>query len=123
MPITKHDLISEMKVSCQSYLHLFIPAVYNSQNMTRMPFCDDIINKLCFNSSFSEMASDYKSLVCFVDRCFVLLSFIFLPLCCLFFVDLRVLITPLVSLNSFYTICWYISSGNGVFCSHTCTCD
>ena len=35
--------------------------------------------------------------VCFVDHC---LSF--WPLCCLFFVDLRILITPLVSSNSSY---------------------
>jgi hypothetical protein len=35
--------------------------------------------------------------VCFVDRC---LSFFFLPLCCLFFFDIRILITPLVSSNS-----------------------
>ena len=36
--------------------------------------------------------------VCFVDR-----YFFFWPLCCLFF-DLRILITPLVSSNSFYVI-------------------
>jgi hypothetical protein len=35
--------------------------------------------------------------VCFVDRC---LSFFFWPLCCLFFFDIRILITPLVSSNS-----------------------
>jgi hypothetical protein len=35
--------------------------------------------------------------VCFVDRC---LSFYFWLLCCLSFSDLRILITPLVSLNS-----------------------
>jgi hypothetical protein len=35
--------------------------------------------------------------VCFVDRC---LFFFFWPLCCLFF-DLQILITPLVSSNSF----------------------
>ena len=38
--------------------------------------------------------------VCFVDRCFFLLSFFFWPLCCLFFLGLRILITPLVSSNS-----------------------
>ena len=35
--------------------------------------------------------------VCFVDR---YLSFFFRPLCCLFFFDLQILITPLVSSNS-----------------------
>jgi hypothetical protein len=33
---------------------------------------------------------------------FVLLSFFFWPLCCLFFFDIRILITPLVSSNSSY---------------------
>jgi hypothetical protein len=30
-------------------------------------------------------------------------SSVFWPLCCLFFSDLRILITPLVPLNSYYT--------------------
>jgi len=33
---------------------------------------------------------------------FVLLSFFFWPLCCLFFFDIRILITPLVSSTSYY---------------------
>ena len=37
--------------------------------------------------------------VCFVDRCLPFCTF--WPLCCLFFFDLRILITPLVSSNSF----------------------
>ena len=36
---------------------------------------------------------------CFVDRC---LYFFFCPLCCLFFVDIQLLITPLVSSHSSY---------------------
>ena len=41
--------------------------------------------------------------VLFCRSLFVLLSFFFWPLCCLFF-DIRILITPLVSLcSSFYT--------------------
>ena len=44
-------------------------ARFDFRNESFMSFCDDIMNKLCFNSSFSEIASDYKSLVCFVDRC------------------------------------------------------
>ena len=39
--------------------------------------------------------------VCFVDRCLSFCTF-FLPLCCLFFFDIRFLIAPLVSSNSFY---------------------
>ena len=36
----------------------------------------------------------------FCRSLFVLLSFLFWPLCCLFFFDIRILITPLVSSNS-----------------------
>ena len=42
--------------------------------------------------------------VCFVDRC---LSLFFWPLCCLPFFDIRILITPLVSSNSSFRVCFY----------------
>ena len=32
--------------------------------------------------------------VCLVDRCLSFCTFVFGPLCCLFFFDLRILITP-----------------------------
>ena len=40
------------------------------------------------------------SCVCFVDRCLSFCTFSFCPLCCLFFFNIRILITPLVSSNS-----------------------
>jgi hypothetical protein len=40
--------------------------------------------------------------VCFVDRCLSFCAFFFWPLCCLFFFDIRILISPLVSSNSSY---------------------
>ena len=40
--------------------------------------------------------------VCFVDRCLSFSSLFFWSLCCLFFFDIRILITPLVSSNSSY---------------------
>jgi len=43
--------------------------------------------------------------VCFVDSC---LSF--WPLCCLFFFDIQILITPLVSSNSSYHVNYIVSS-------------
>jgi hypothetical protein len=53
--------------------------------------------------------------VCFVDRC---LYFFFWPLCCLFFFDIRILITPLVSSNSSYkkedTRCFIILLGTTI---------
>ena len=39
--------------------------------------------------------------VCFVDRWLFFMSFFFLPLCGLFFFDLRALITPLISSTTF----------------------
>ena len=38
----------------------------------------------------------------FCRSLFVLLYFFFWPLCCLFFFDIRILINPLISSNSFY---------------------
>jgi len=40
--------------------------------------------------------------VCFVYRCLSFCTFSFGTLCCLFFFDIRILITPLVSSNSSY---------------------
>jgi hypothetical protein len=52
-----------------------------------------------------KLGSCYLMLIFMCMFCrslFVLLYFFFWPLCCLFFFDLRILITPLVSLNSSY---------------------
>jgi hypothetical protein len=51
-----------------------------------------------------------RSFICmFCRSLFVLLYFFFWPLCCLFFFDIRILITPLVSSNSSIDIVllWY----------------
>ena len=48
--------------------------------------------------------------VCFVDRCLSCCPFLFWPLYCLFFFDVRILITPFVSSNSsYYIISCFIS--------------
>jgi hypothetical protein len=49
-------------------------------------------------------------MVCFIDRC---LSFFIWPLCCLFFFDIRILITPLVSSNSYLNSNHILSSTKG----------
>jgi hypothetical protein len=55
--------------------------------------------------------------VCFVDRCLSFCTFFFWPLCCLFFFDIRILITPLESSNSFFISqggnCTRIYANNG----------
>ena len=52
-----------------------------------------------FTPSFSGVRVT-RFYVCFVDRCLFLCTFFFLPLCCLFFFDIRIMINPLVSSNS-----------------------
>ena len=48
-----------------------------------------------------ELLDEFFSFMCMLCRSlFVLLSFLFFPLCCLSFIDLWILITPLVSSNS-----------------------
>jgi hypothetical protein len=62
----------------------------------------------CSSSSFLFFLIGYqvrvtRSLVwcvCFVDRCLSFCTFFFWPLCCLFFFDIRILITPLIFTNS-----------------------
>ena len=49
--------------------------------------------------------------VCFVDRC---LSFFFWSLCCLFFFDIRIMITPLVSSNFSFEL-WCLASTLAIF--------
>jgi hypothetical protein len=50
--------------------------------------------------------------VCFADPCLSFCTFFFLPLCCLFFFDIRIVIAPLVSSNSSYSILFYRNTYN-----------
>ena len=50
---------------------------------------------------------DLSFMCMFCRSLFVVLYFSFWPLCCLFFFDLRILVTPLVSANSSYHIMLY----------------
>ena len=49
--------------------------------------------------------------VCFVDRCLSFCTFFFWLLCCMFFFDLQILITPLISANSTYDYGCFKSNG------------
>ena len=53
--------------------------------------------------------------VCFVDRCLSFLYFFFWPLCCLYFFDIRILITLLVSPNSLHIQFINLSKFNSIF--------
>ena len=58
------------------------------------------VNLWFYSSVLFLVAQKYTDRYMFWRSLFVLLSFFFWPLCCLFFFDLRILITPLVSWNS-----------------------
>jgi hypothetical protein len=56
----------------------------------------------CVKNVFFSEVHGTRSLFfvqCFVDRCLSFYPFFFWPLCCLFFFNLQILITPLVSSN------------------------
>ena len=55
--------------------------------------------------------------VCFVDRCLSFCTFFFWLLCCLFFFDIRILITPLVSSNSTNETIWSTLNQNIIKCN------
>ena len=63
-----------------------------------------------------------RSFMCFVDRCLSFCPFFFWPLSCLFFFDIRILITPVVSSNSSYSIgsfvCVYFSEDHSALYYH-----
>jgi hypothetical protein len=54
---------------------------------------------------------NFSFMCVFCRSLFVLLYFFFWPLCCLFFFDIRILITPLISSNSSYVIYWSMIRG------------
>jgi hypothetical protein len=74
--------------------------------------------QLCSLPIFSgfRVTRSLATFVCFVDGCFCSFVVFHSALCCLFFFDIRVLITPLVSSNSSWlllsvlcTIPWFLS--------------
>jgi len=62
----------------------------------------DLLTLTCLAPEFTPVScySIFSFMCIFCRSLFVLLYFFFWPLCCLFFCDLRILITPLVSSNS-----------------------
>ena len=84
--------------------HVYVPLVVNTSRLTRrMQLVEQELLTLPehLNSPpvFSGVRVTRSLVVCvyFVDHC---LSFFFWPFCCLFFFDIRIRITPLVSSNS-----------------------
>ena len=76
----------------------------------RVPLVEQVLLTLPDHLSSPPVFSGVRvtgSLV-FCRALFVLLYFFCWPLCCLFFFDIRILITPLVSSNSSYQILLFI---------------
>ena len=77
--------------------------------MCHAPFIAEVNNKnrtilVVNNQNWSPIIQiQIVLLFMFYRSLFVLLYFLFWPLCCLFFFDSRIVITPLVSSNSSYT--------------------
>ena len=92
-------------------------------------FCDCVIIYAIhllslLNVFFNKECMSLVLYVCYVDRCFSFCPFFFWPLCCLFFFDLRIPITPLISGNSSHRkyslslltmYVWRTSSNDAVF--------
>jgi hypothetical protein len=76
----------------------------------RLPFRSTWIHP---RFSVGFLYSIFSVMCMFCRSLFVLLYSFFWPLCCLFFFDLRILITPLVSSNSSYRDGHYTGGTNG----------
>jgi hypothetical protein len=86
--------------------HLSSPQVFSGVRVTRsLVFCVYRCSSFCpFSSGHCVVSSSsiygFWLPLWYLQTLLVLLSFFFWSLCCLFFFDIRILITPLVSSNS-----------------------
>ena len=92
------------------YIHLYVAAYQQHLHMESY-FSSGIIEHLSSPSRFSVVRVTWSLVlcVCFVDSCLSFCSF--LPLYCMFFFDLRILITTLVSSNSSQFLSWFLDRG------------
>ena len=78
----------------------------DNQFLINLSRCIQTMHILKHNYFFSGVRVNWAFVlcVCFVDRCLAFLSFFYWSLCCLSFFDLRIVVTPLVSSNSSYSL-------------------
>ena len=102
-------LCQSTETNTQHYVTKYLLiTLWNCFSKKNIHFCTDIYRNYHILSRRTNTSTNrvygfvFVLCVCFVDH-FVLLSFFFWPLCCLSF-DLRILITALVSSNSFCII-------------------
>jgi hypothetical protein len=107
---------------CVTNYHGYVPLVNTSQSFPHSWLITGFVTRLTRRMSLMEqelptlpehlgsppvfsgvrVTRSLVLFVCFVGSLFVPLYFFFWPLCCLFFFDIWILITPLVSSNSSY---------------------
>jgi hypothetical protein len=98
-----HGYVSLVVSTSRSFPHSWLITGFVTRLTRRVPLLELELLTLLEHLSSPSVLSGVRvtrSLVlcvCFVDRC---LSFFFWLLCCLFFFDIRIPITPLVSSNS-----------------------
>jgi hypothetical protein len=99
-----HGYVPLVVNTSRSFPHSWLITGFVTRLTRRVPLVEQELLTLPEHLSSSLVFSGVRvtrSLVLYV--CFVfLLHFFFWPLCCLFFFDIRILITPLVSSNSSY---------------------
>jgi hypothetical protein len=108
---------TSQKTICISHIHNHSFSLWKSTDQFTDQFRNNILPKwfivcklaFAYPSATTEFTPGFKcgscysifSFICMFCRLlFVLLYFFFWPLCCLFFFDIQILITPLVSSNS-----------------------
>ena len=117
-----HACVPLVVNTSRSFPHLRLVTGFVTRLTRRVPLVEQKMLTLPEHLSLLPIFSGVRvtlSLVlcaCFVDRCLSFCAFFFLPLCCLFFVDLRILITPLVSSNSSFWTYIYIKRGTWRIC-------
>ena len=89
--VCQHDRVDRYGISVTND-HRYVPLVINTYRC--FPHAR-LITGFVTRFSGVHVARPLGLCVCFIDRCLF-----FWSLCCLFFFDIRILITPLVSLNS-----------------------
>jgi hypothetical protein len=90
-----------------SFPHSWLITLFVTRlTLRRVPLMEQELPTLPKHLSSSSVLSGVRVIrslvlcVCFFRSLFVLWYFFFWPLCCMFFFDIRILITPLVSSNS-----------------------
>ena len=100
------NILSKKSIASQSFTHARLITGFVTRLAQQVPLVEqDLLTLPEHLSSPPVLSGDCVTrmlYICFCRSLFVLLNFLFWPLCCLFFFAIRILIGPLVSSNSSY---------------------